>query len=131
MKDLPLTEGPQALGGLKLRPFTLGTLEICRRVGLSMFTAGQLPEDAGERARQVSAFLFIQSEPLDEMLAAVSSTERFNDALLRFQFRLTPAILDDGVALIEKNLQGTGEMVVEIEPKPQADGAREETPPPN
>jgi hypothetical protein len=115
---------------MHLRAFTLGTLELCRQLGLTMFLDGEVPENARERSRQVAAYLFIQSGPLDEVLSAIDGGT-FDRALRLFQFRLTPAALEAAIALIQKNLEGTGAMVVEIEAKPGAGGANEDTPPPN
>jgi len=127
----PITDGPQILAGLKLRPFTLGTMELCRQLNLSMFCDGEVPEDTNERVRQVAAYLFIQSEPLALVLAMVDSKDFDRECLRPFKFRLTPAVIDAAIDVIGKNLQGAGEMVVEVEQKPSMAGAKEETAPPN
>jgi hypothetical protein len=129
--QLPITHGGQELGELRLRPFTLGTMEICRQLGLTMFFDGVTPQDEVERVRQVAAYLFIQSEPLDKVLRAVDDEDFEKKHLRVFKFRLTPAVLDAAIEMIAKNLGAVGDMVVEVEPRPLPSGATPEDPPPN
>ena len=121
-----ITDGPVDLAGLKLRPFTLGTLDLCRQLGLTMFVDGSVPTDSAERMRQVAAYLFIQSEPLDTVLKAVDDLGFEKTHLRPFKFRLTPDVIGAAMALIEKNLSAAGAAVVDIEPRGKADD-----PPPN
>lgn len=73
------------VAGLKLRPFSLGTLNLCRRLGLSLFTGAQDAEVCDEeKQRQIVAFLFLQSRPMDEVLRAVRSTNFDDEHLLEF-----------------------------------------------
>lgn len=124
-----VTDGPRELAGMELRPFTLGTLELCQQLGLTLFSGGGVPEGAAERLRQVAAYLFIQSEPLEDVLHAVDSPD-FDQVHLRpFKFRLTPGVVDAAWALIEENLSKAGAAVVEIAPRPGSD--KGESPPPN
>lgn len=124
-----ITDGPQELAGMKLRPFTLGTLELCQQLGLTLFSGGAVPESVTERMRQVAAYLYIQSEPLEAVLKAVDSPD-FDAVHLRpFKFRLTPGVVDAAWALIEENLSKAGAAVVEIAPRAGSD--KGEQPPPN
>jgi hypothetical protein len=128
MNSSNLTDGPVEIEGLKLRPFTLGTFDLCRQLGLTMFSEGTVPADAADRLRQVAAYLFIQSEPLEAVLRAVDDP-LFELAHLRpFKFRLTPEVIPAAMALIEKNLTAAGRAVVDIEPRP---GGKADDPPPN
>ncbi len=123
-----LTDGPQEISGLKLRPFTLGTLDLCRELGLTIFSEGKVPLDSVERMRQIAVYLFIQSEPLDAVLKAVEEPEFEKNHLRLFKFRLTPGAVEAAWSLIERNLSHAGAAVVDIEPRP---GAKGDDPPPN
>jgi hypothetical protein len=123
------TEPPGLIAGLKLRPFSLGTLNLCRRLGLTLFT-GQAGGDVSdeEKQRQIVAFLFIQSRPLDEVLRAVRA-ERFDeDFLLPFSLTLPLSAIPEAVAEIGRIMDAAGAAAVEIERKP---GAGAEDAPPN
>lgn len=124
-----ITDGVQELAGLSLRPFSLGTLELCQQLGLTLFSGGGVPSDAAERMRQVAAYLFVQSEPLAEVLKAVDAPD-FEQAYLRpFKFRLTPGVVERAWGLIEENLSRAGAAMVAIEPRPGRDSG--DAPPPN
>ena len=60
--------------GLKLRPFSAGTLTICRALGLTMITGASQEQletmSADDKQRQLTTFLFIQSQPLDAVKKA-------------------------------------------------------------
>lgn len=123
-----VTDGPQELCGLRLRPFSLGTLDLCRQLGLTMFSEGKVPADAADRMHQVAAYLFVQSEPLEDVLRAADDPD-FEKAYLRpFKFRLLPGTMEKAWSLIEDNLSRAGEASVDIEPKP---GIKLADPPPN
>src|SRR5438105_6170261 len=80
---------PQA-GGLKLRPFSAGTLTRCRALGLTMITGASKEQleamSADEKQRQLTTFLFIQSQPLDVVKKAAKlareNHEHFEDEYL-------------------------------------------------
>ena len=63
---------PAMVGGNRLRPFSLGTLNLCRQLKLTLFTDAQADEQLTEeeRQRQIAAFAWMQSAPLKEVLAA-------------------------------------------------------------
>src|SRR4051812_27808223 len=63
---------PLQVGNLTLRPFSLGTLSLCRTLNLDMITGDRAAEelDDNEKQMQIVAFLFIQSQPLDQVLKA-------------------------------------------------------------
>ena len=52
-------------GGITLRPFSAGTLTLCRALGLTMITGATKEQietmPADEKQRQLTTFLFIQS----------------------------------------------------------------------
>lgn len=117
------------VAGLKLRPFSLGTLNLCRRLGLTLFTGQQddgVSDD--EKQRQIVAFLFLQSRPMDEVLRAVRSPDFDDDYLLPFSLTLPLSTIPDAVSEIQRIMDAAGAAVVEIERKP---GAQTDDAPPN
>lgn len=129
--SLPVAEGKQQIFGMELRPFTIGTFELCKRHNLTMLIDGVVPEDVTERMRQVSIYLYIQSQPFDEMLERIESPDFETNYLRRFQFSITPAMLEEAVELIGKNLMGAGEMSIEVQERASLRDGKEESPPPN
>lgn len=84
-------------GGITLRPFSAGTLTICRALGLTMVVGGSKEEiealSADDKQRQLTTFLFIQSQPLDVVKKAVKlareNRQAFEDEyLLPFELEL-------------------------------------------
>ena len=69
--DDAFLDGPSEIGALKLRPFTIGSMTACRKMGLSIFTGGEKEPTADEIQRQIVAFAWLQSEPLQKVLAAL------------------------------------------------------------
>ncbi len=67
----PATEA----GGIPLRPLSAGTLTICRALGLTMVVGGDKESvealSSADKQRQLTTFLFIQSQPLDVVKKAV------------------------------------------------------------
>ena len=59
------------VGSLRLRPFSLGTLNVCRQLGLTLFLDGEADLDDAEKQRQIVAFAWAQSAPLPEVLGAL------------------------------------------------------------
>ena len=66
--DTFIAPAPEA-SGITLRPFSAGTLTLCRALGLTMVIGGDKEEvealSADDKQRQLTTFLFIQSQPLD------------------------------------------------------------------
>ena len=69
---MSLLEGPKTIGGLKLRPFTFGTLDACERLGLSLFTSqhGSDGLTNAEVMRQMVAFAWVQTQPPETVVEA-------------------------------------------------------------
>ena len=131
MNDFPITDGQDFLASLPLRPHTLGTRELCAKLGLTMFVGGTIPKQPEERIRQIAGYLFIQSQPLPVVLSAAKSADFYNDHLLPWMFRLTPGVITQAMDLIEANMNAIDARTVDVEPKPAIPGARQEDPPPN
>lgn len=124
------TEPEKTIAGLKLRPFSIGSLNICRRLNLTLFTqaegAAELSEE--EKQRQIVAFLFIQSEPLPDVLKAIRSENFDDEYLLPFSCRLPISAIPEAVKEIQRIIDAAGAAAVEVEPKP---GEKTSDAPPN
>ena len=121
------------IGDFKLRPFTLGSVTLCKKLGLSQFTGEKTEEplDQVEQLRQVAGFLFIHCEPVDKVLRAVRDRVQLEDELLRYQLSIPLSIVPEVMAEIQKVGDMTGAASVEIVEKPARAGASEEAPPGN
>ena len=125
-----LFDGEIDFHGITLRPLTIGTMEVCRDRGLSLFSGETVTQQ--EQIKQTAAYLWIQSEPLDDVLASIreglSPEDWFKKYILPFMFRISPKALESASVLIMDNVERVGLSVVEVEAKP---GQDEETDPPN
>jgi hypothetical protein len=76
-------------GSLKLRPFTIGSMTACRKLGLTVFTgeADNLPPE--EIQRQVVAFAWVQGAPLADVLVALRNGTA-QAAVDEFEWRISP-----------------------------------------
>ena len=125
-----ILDGQIDFHGLTLRPLTIGSMELCRAFGLGLFTGEQVSPP--EQIRQTAAYLWIQSEPLPDVIASAQAgltPEAWHSKyILPFMFRITPKALGDAAALIMKSLEDIGQAVVDVEAKPDQ---RPEDVPPN
>jgi hypothetical protein len=126
-------------GGLKLRPFSAGTLTLCRALGLKMVTGASKEElealSVDEKQRQLTAFLFIQSAPLDVVKKAAKLAREnraaFEDEyLLPFELELPVEAMMEAVQQIEAHVEAVAAAQIEVLPKP-GKGGKAEQPPPN
>jgi len=126
-------------GALTLRPFSAGTLTLCRALGLTMI-AGASKEQldaltADEKQRQLTTFLFIQSQPLDVVKKAVKLAredhQTFEDEyLLPFELELPVTAMFTAMAQLDNNLTAIEAAQIEIVTWPTG-SKKEATPPPN
>ena len=124
---------------LKLRPFSAGTLTLCRALGLTMIT-GASPEQleamsAHDKQRQLSTFLFIQSQPLEVVKKAVQlareNHQAFEDEyLLPFELELPVTAMFAAMHQLEESLGAIEAAQIEVVARPKGTG-KEPTPPPN
>src|SRR5688572_16396316 len=93
------TEPDKVIAGLKLRPFSIGSLNICRRLKLTLFTEAQGTQELSDddKQRQIVALLFIQSEPLQDVLKAIRSENFDDEYLLPFSCKLPVAAIPEAV----------------------------------
>ena len=125
--------------GLKLRPFSAGTLTLCRALGLTMITGASKEQldalTADEKQRQLTTFLFIQSQPLDVVKKAVKlareDRQAFEDEyLLPFELELPVTGMFTAMAQLENNLTAIEAAQIEVVSRPGS-GKKEAQPPPN
>ena len=136
--DTFITPAPEA-GGITLRPFSAGTLTICRTLGLTMVVGGDKEAvealSADDKQRQLTTFLFIQSQPLDVVKQAVKlareDRQAFEDEyLLAFELELPVTAMFTAMAQLENNLTAIEAAQIEAVTRPTG-SKKEPTPPPN
>jgi hypothetical protein len=120
--------GATQVGSLRLRPFSLGTLTLCRRLGLTLFLDEEAELPDHEKQRQIVAFAWAQSAPMPEVLAALR-TGTAEEKIAEFEFGLDLGDLPALVAEIQRIGELAAAAAVEVAPKPGTSG--EEGTPPN
>jgi len=120
--------GETKVGSLRLRPFSLGTLNVCRQLGLSLFLDGEADLDEAEKQRQIVAFAWAQSAPIAEVLGALRSGET-EERIAEFEFRIEVGDLPVLIQEIRRVSELAAAAAVEVAPKPGRSG--EEEAPPN
>ena len=122
-------EPPAEIAGLTLRPFSLGSLSICRRAKLTMLTGEAKPEELDDDAKQqqIVAFLYIQSQPILEVLKAIKDPEFMGNHVLPFAMTLPLSAIPAAVAEIQRIMDAASAAYVEVQPKP--DDKPEDAPP--
>ena len=135
--DTFVAPAPEA-GGITLRPFSAGTLTLCRALGLTMVMGGDKEQietlSHEDKQRQLTTFLFIQSQPLDVVKKAVKlareNRQAFEDEyLLPFEMELPVTAMFTAMAQLENTL--TAVEAAQIEVLSRTGGMKEATPPPN
>lgn len=112
-------EGDITIGGHELRPFTFGSFTLCRKLRLTLFTkegaADEMTEE--ETMRQLAAFFWLQSQPVDAVLSAV----RLGDADARideFEFNIPIHDLPKIMRRIDELTKRASAAAVELAEKP-------------
>jgi hypothetical protein len=123
----------KTIGDFHLRPFTLGSLPVCKKLGLTQFTGGaEGPLDQTEQLRQVAGFLWAHCEPVEHVLRALrKSPGDLEDELLRYQLQIPITLLPEILAEIERVGAMASAAQVEIVEKPTPAGATQAAPPGN
>jgi hypothetical protein len=133
-----IAPAPEA-AGLKLRPFSAGTLTLCRALGLTMIAGASKEEldalSADDKQRQLTTFLFIQSQPLDVLKKAVKlrreDRQAFEDEyLLPFELELPVTAMFAAMEQLEESLGAIEAAQIDVVARPKGSG-KEPTPPPN
>lgn len=93
-----------SIGQLKLRPFTAGSLLICRRVGNKLITGGQT-EDA---EFDVLSFIYIHSAPKNEVKQNAYNKEKFWNAVIDWADKLKISDIQEAGKVIENIINQSG-----------------------
>ena len=132
-------EPAPSAGGITLRPFSAGTLTLCRALGLTMITGASKEQleamSAEDKQRQLTTFLFIQSQPVELVKKAVKIARENRAAfeeeyLLPFELDLPVTAMFETMAQLEKSLVSIEAAQIEVLDRPGG-GKKEATPPPN
>jgi hypothetical protein len=120
-----IDNGERQIGGIKLRPFSFGSMQLAYLFKLTTFTRQKddppLELDDVEESRQIMTFAWMQSADEDEISDAIKN-DTVDRCVLKFSFGVTfdmlPALMDE--------INRIGEMVaassVRVESKyPSAD----------
>ena len=120
------------IGDFKLRPFTVGSIPLCKRLGLTQFTGDKLdsPMDQVEQLRQVSGFLWAHCEPVEKILRTIRDAAALEDELLRYQLTIPLSVLPAVMEEIQRVSDMTAAAQVEIIDKPSS-SASQDSPPGN
>lgn len=121
------SEGKQQIGKLTMRPFTIGTLSICRQLNLTMFIGTAEADSDQDYQRQIMTFAWVQSAPLADVLRCIR-TGKWMEAVEEFEFTIHPNQVNQIVDEINRISQSLKNASVEVEEKPSA---TTETEPPN
>jgi len=132
-------EPPAQVGTLTLRPFSAGTLTLCRKLGLTMIVGGADEKAAiteEEKQRQITTFIFIQAAPLEDVLRAVKLARKdraaFEDDIqLPFELNLPVDVMVQAMEQIAGNAEQIAAAQFEAVPKDQSPAGPKDTPPPN
>jgi hypothetical protein len=110
---------PALVGNNCLRPFSLGSLNLCRQLNLTLFTKpkGEAELSDEERQFQLTVFAWMQAAPLKDVLAAVRAGT-WKDAVAEFEFSLSVDTLPTLIAEISRIAMLAAAAAVEVLPKP-------------
>jgi len=97
-------QGESSIKGIKLRPFTAGSLLICRKVGNKLIAGGQSEDPEFD----ILSFLYIHSAPVNEVRVNSFSKEKFWSGVLAWADKLKITDLEEAGKLIEKIITDSG-----------------------
>jgi len=97
-------QNESVLKNIKLRPFTAGSLLICKKVGNKLITGGQ-SEDA---EFDILSFLYIHSAPVKEVRINSFNKEKFWSGVIEWAYKLKISDLEQAGKLIEKIITDSG-----------------------
>lgn len=128
-------EGDVTVANLKMRPFSLGTLNLCRTLGLTMFTASDKDAvealDDSQKQRQMATFAWMQSAPLPEVLLIVREMRNnpgskvLEEKVEEFEMTVPVHLLPQLVKEVKRISELAASAAVEVQPKPGDKDANE------
>jgi hypothetical protein len=113
----------KTIGGIKMRPFSIGSRQIADLLNISMIYGDSVSEI--ELQRQINSFVWMQSAPVDEVAEAIANNTAGKAALvyaLGIEFHRLPEIITE----IERIGKQIAANEIRVESKYKSD---EETPP--
>jgi hypothetical protein len=134
--DAIIEPAPEA-GTLKLRPFSAGTLTLCRKLKLTMIL-GSAEDKASlgdeEKQRQLTTFLFIQAAPIETVKKAAKLAREdfaaFEDQyLLDFELSLPVGAMTQAVEQLVTGIEQVGAAQFETVPRETGSATPEKAPP--
>lgn len=111
-----LIDGEKLVGGILLRPFTMGSQAACKQMRLSMFTDGETPSSEEEANRQIMAFAWLHSAPLPKVLQALRNGTADQEVEL-FGFKVEPATMRKLIEEINRISKRAAENSVDVIPR--------------
>jgi hypothetical protein len=100
-----IDSGERRIGNLKLRPYTMGSMQLAYLLKLTMFTRGKddppLELDDLEEQRQIMAFAWMQSSDEDDIADAVRD-DTVDRCVLKFSLNVTFDMLPGLMAEINR-----------------------------
>lgn len=116
------------IGNLEARPITIGTINAAKQLGLTILD-GENPSDTHEMLRQLTAVLWLQTQPEDEVFEALEAgVDVAERKIRRFAMDIPLEVLDQFRASVEKADVRAAAASVEVVAK---SGAAEKDAPPN
>lgn len=116
----------KTIGGIKMRPFSIGSKQVADLLGLSMFTGNGDGLSEIELQRQINTFVWMQSAPLDDVAEAVANNTAGKAALV-YSLGIELSNLPELVSEIERIGQQVAANDVRVESKYKS--TEEEQPP--
>jgi hypothetical protein len=121
--DEAFLESDLTIGKLKLRPFTIGSMTACRKLGLSIFMGEANDVSIEELQRQMVAFAWVQGAPLGDVLRALRDGKA-QELIDAFEWGLTPndiELLQAEISRISKLAEAAAVDVVQRNTPPDPD----------
>lgn len=112
-------QADSSLKNIKLRPFTAGSLLICKKTGNKLITGGQ-SEDA---EFDILSFLYIHAAPANEVRINSFSKEKFWSGVLEWADKLKITDLEEAGRLIEKIITDSGLAIASPKDDDKSSGA--------
>lgn len=97
-------QNESSLKDIKLRPFTAGSLLICKKIGNKLITGGQSEDPEFD----ILSFLYIHAAPVNEVRINSFSKEKFWAGVLAWADKLKITDLEEAGKLIEKIITESG-----------------------
>jgi hypothetical protein len=112
-------QNEQSIKDIKLRPFTAGSLLICRKVGNKLIAGGQSEDPEFD----ILSFLYIHAAPVAEVRANSFTKEKFWSGVLAWADKLKITDLEEAGKLIEKIITESGLAIASPKDDGKATGA--------